>query len=84
MIEALYGEGWCVEEREIARLKEHGRRSSKKNRRVIGRAIRYWRRRLERSGRSVSVPIAFTGRAVVSIDNREIGVTDGGITLWTS
>lgn len=57
MIVADYSNAWCVEEREIARLKKNGRGVSKKNRRVIGRAIRHWQRKLKAGKRSISVPV---------------------------
>jgi hypothetical protein len=69
-VELDWERAWCVEEREIARLKENGRRSSKKNRRVIGRAIRYWQRRLERGTRSVSVPFVFSSGQIIWDDGQ--------------
>lgn len=48
---------WCVEEREIEWLKARGRSQSKKRRRNIGRAIRYWQKRLATGTRSLSVPV---------------------------
>jgi hypothetical protein len=68
-----YSQAWCVEGREIARLKENGRRASKKNRRVIGRAIRYWQRKLKTS-RSVCIPIVF-GKVTLRKYGRPIDIT---------
>lgn len=73
MIEADYSQAWCVEEREIARLKECGRGASKKLRRQYGRAIRYWQHRLRRA-RSISIPIVF-GRARLRKYGRAMDIT---------
>jgi hypothetical protein len=49
---------WCVEEREIARLKGHGRGAPKKLRRKYGHCIRHWQRKLRRGERSVSIGLS--------------------------
>ena len=64
---------WCVEERAVARLKAQGRVESKKRRRNIGRAIRYWQKKLARGSRSISVPIV--GKVVLQKGGRPVEIT---------
>ena len=49
------GDSWCVEEREIERLRALGRGRVKWERRLIGRAIRKEQRRLRAGRRSISI-----------------------------
>lgn len=72
-IELEWAAAWCVEEREIERLKSRGRGQSKKRRRNIGRAIRDWQKRLARGTRSLSVPVH--GRVSLRKYGRAVGLT---------
>ncbi len=64
---------WCVEERAVARLKAQGRLKSKKRRRNIGRAIRYWQKKLASGSRSISVPVV--GKVVFQKGGRPVEIT---------
>jgi hypothetical protein len=66
-------EPWCVEERSIADLRQRGRGQSKGRRRNIGRAIRYWQRRLATGRRSISVPVI--GRLTLHKYGRAVELT---------